>query len=356
MKTPYFIVYPAKIVENYRLMSSVLPVDRLYYATKPNGEAPTLSALIDEGANFELVCADEMEQLLSLGVKPEDMICSLPVKTAEEIRRMYALGCRYFVYDSERQYEMLCRLSPEAKKIVRINMRFTSPHDLVYGLYPEEIQEMAQRGMLPDGYTFHLAERDHWPEKLDAIFDELEKLISARGDTAPLILNLGGHYVLPQEDTQGALKKLRERVTRLKALRPDLTVIAEPGNCIVNSAYGMVTTVTETRRDDWVFTDATKNIIRNKFVDINNNLISDKEVHVEPLGEVRKCAPKRYYLLDSLCSGNIICAPVLDFEPQVGDRLIIREVGAYSICFANRFHWAGKPEITVASDAAGLDH
>ena len=77
---------------------------------------------------------------------------------------MYALGCRYFVYDSESQYELLCRLSPEAKKIVRLNMRFTSPHDLVYGLYPEEIQEMAQRGMLPDGYTFHLAERDHCPE------------------------------------------------------------------------------------------------------------------------------------------------------------------------------------------------
>ena len=64
-KTPYFIAYPAKIVENYRLMSSVLPVDRLYYATKPNGEAPTLSALIAEGANFEIICADEMEQLLS---------------------------------------------------------------------------------------------------------------------------------------------------------------------------------------------------------------------------------------------------------------------------------------------------
>ena len=337
-KTPYFVTYPQKIAANYRTMREAMPVDRLYYATKANGEAPTLSALMGAGAGFELVCADEMEYLLSLGVKVEDMICSLPVKTAREIERMYTLGCRYFVYDSERQYELLCTLAPEAKKIVRLNTRFTSPHDLVYGLYPEEIRSMAKRNMLPDGYTFYLINRDNWPEKIDAIFSELEKLISARGDSSPLILNLGGHYVLPQEDTQGALKKLCERVTRLKALRPGLTVIAEPGNCIVNSAYDMVTTVTETRRGDWVFVDA------------NRNIILDRNARVEPLGDVIKCAPRRFYFLDSLCSGHFICDLVLDFEPQVGDMLIIREVGAYSICFANRFHWTGKPEITVDPD------
>ena len=335
MKTPFYIAYPATIAENYRLMRSALPVDRLYYATKANGEEPTLSVLIKEGAGFDLVCADEMEMLLSLGVQPENMICSLPVKTAEEIERMYALGCRYFVYDSESQYELLCRLSPEAKKIVRLNMRFASPNDLVYGLYPEEIRLMAQRGILPDGYTFYIFERDNWPEKLDAVFNELEKLISARGDEAPLVLNLGGHYVLPQEDTQGSLRKLRERVTRLKALRPDLTVIAEPGGCIVNSAYHMVTTVTETRRDGWVFIDAYANLIRHW------------NVYIQPLGETKKCAPQRFYFLDSLSSGSIICNPILDFSPQIGERLLIRDVGAYSICFANNFHWTAKPEIII---------
>ena len=332
-KTPYFLAYPRKIAENYRLMCDALPVDRLYYATKANGEAITLSALISEGAGFELVCADEMEYLLSLGVRAEDIICSLPVKTEDEISRMTALGCRYFVYDSERQYDQLCTLAPKAKKIVRLNMRFCSPHDLVYGMYPEEIADMAQRGKLPDGYTFYIFERDHWTEKLDAVFDALEALIAARGDTAPLTLNLGGHYVLPCAETAEVFSRLRERAARLRAMRKDLTVIAEPGGCLVNSAYDLVTTVTETRRDGWVFTDTDANIIR------------DKNADIEPYDEIQKCAPQRLYFLDSLCSGNIVLDKIVDFAPQPGDRLIIRNVGAYSVCFANSFHWTGKPQI-----------
>ena len=229
MKTPYFIVYPDRIAANYRLMASTLPVDRLYYATKANGEAPTLSALAEAGAGFEIVCADEMEELLALGVKPENIICSLPIKTAEEIARMYALGCRCFVYDSEGQYELLQKLSPEAKKIVRLQLRFVSPHDLVYGLYPEEIADMARRGKLPDGYTFYIFERDNWVEKLNGVFDALEELMAAREDGSPLLLNLGGHYVLPSAETAAVFDTLRQRVARLRALRPGLRVIAEPG-------------------------------------------------------------------------------------------------------------------------------
>lgn len=333
MKTPYFIVYPDRIAANYRLMASTLPVDRLYYATKANGEAPTLSALAEAGAGFEIVCADEMEELLALGVKPENIICSLPIKTAEEIARMYALGCRYFVYDSEGQYELLQKLSPEAKKIVRLQLRFVSPHDLVYGLYPEEIADMARRGKLPDGYTFYIFERDNWVEKLNGVFDALEELMAAREDGSPLLLNLGGHYVLPSAETAAVFDTLRQRVARLRALRPGLRVIAEPGGCIVNTAYDMVTTVTETRNGDWVFIDANKYTFR------------DTEAVIEPYGEIEKCPPKTLYFLDSLCSGNILARQTADYAPRIGDRLIVRGVGAYSICFATNFHRTGKPGI-----------
>lgn len=124
---------------------------------------------------------------------------------------MYALGCRYFVYDSEGQYELLQKLSPEAKKIVRLQLRFVSPHDLVYGLYPEEIADMARRGKLPDGYTFYIFERDNWVEKLNGVFDALEELMAAREDGSPLLLNLGGHYVLPSAETAAVFDTLRQR-------------------------------------------------------------------------------------------------------------------------------------------------
>ena len=338
IKTPYYIAHPKRIAENYRLMRETLPVDRLYYATKANGEAPTLRALIAEGAGLEIVCADEMEHLLSLGVSAEDMICSRPVKTAEEIARMYALGCRCFVYDSESQYELLRRYSPEAKKLVRLNMRFVSPRDLVFGMYPEEIAAMARRGILPDGYTFYIFERDNWAKKLDAVFDALEALLSLHESSAKLLLDLGGHYVLPGEAEAGVYETLRERTEKLRRLHPALTVIAEPGGCIVNSAYDLVTTVTETRNGDWVFLDTDANQIRSR-------------PSIEPYDKIEKCAVRPLYFLDSLCSGNLIRIQDADYVPKTGDRLIIRSVGAYSICFSNRFHWVGKPQILVEEDA-----
>ena len=334
LKTPYYIAHPKRIAENYQLMRKTLPADRLYYATKANGEAPTLKALIAEGAGIEIVCADEMEYMLSLGVSEEDMICSRPVKTAEEISRMYALGCRYFVYDSTSQYELLREYSPGAKKIVRLNMRFVSPHDLVFGLYPEEIADMAKCGILPDGYTFYLFEHDDWALKLDGVFDALEALMSMHEDEAPLLLNLGGHYVLPTEDNEAVYEKLRERTAGLRSLHPSLTVIAEPGGCIVNNAYDMVTSVTETRNTDWVFIDTDANQIRGS-------------ARIEPYNEVEKCSARPLYFLDSLCSGNIVAVQDADYALKKGDRLIIRSVGAYSICFSNSFHWVGKPQIVV---------
>lgn len=46
LKTPFFIAYPQRIVNNYRLMCDTLPVDRLYYASKANGEAGHSQSLL----------------------------------------------------------------------------------------------------------------------------------------------------------------------------------------------------------------------------------------------------------------------------------------------------------------------
>ena len=142
MRTPYFIAYPNKILENYHIMQSILPVEEVFYSTKPNVENITFDALAKGNASFDIVKLSEMKRLVRLGVVPNKIICSLPIKNSYEIKKMYELGCRYFVYNCEQEYKKLIELAPSALKIARIKIDDKENEGIEYGLSKKELITM----------------------------------------------------------------------------------------------------------------------------------------------------------------------------------------------------------------------
>ena len=197
MKTPYFTVSPQKIVENYKMLSEALPVERVYYATKPNSEQITLRTLTEAGGAFEINSVSEMKTLLEMGVSAEDIICSLPIKTVVELSNMYSLGCRYFVYDDISEYKKLLTYSPDALKIARINICDISYGDIDYGMEINTIKRMIEDDMIPDGYTFYVLNMEKRNDIFREIGSRMEELLRQHRPEQSILINIGGNHPLP---------------------------------------------------------------------------------------------------------------------------------------------------------------
>lgn len=116
MNTPYFQFSKSKIAENWRYMKNSLSSCSLYYALKANSANGVINALIDVDASFDVASINEFDMLISKKVNPEDIICSLPVKSTEMIQHLYHRGCRYFVFDCYEELVKLREHAPESKK------------------------------------------------------------------------------------------------------------------------------------------------------------------------------------------------------------------------------------------------
>lgn len=334
MNTPFFLVNKEKIYRNYKTLQEKMPVDYVYYATKPNNERITIQTIRRMNGLYEIVSSAEMKYLLSIGVKANRVICSLPIKKEEEISTLYNFGCRYFVFDCLREYKKLCRLSPTAKKIARLSISDISDNDIGFGLTMEQMIEIINKGIIPDGYTFYLLNHERWEEKLEIIFSRIQELLELHKNRKPIIINIGGNYPLPTDENICIYNKLKDLITKMKNKYRNICFIAEPGRSVVNDAFTLITTVLDVRGND-VYLDAHSQILKiaPKFVDTSS--------------KKRFCNKHKVKFYESLCSRYALFEMEIDFEIEVGMRLELMNCGAYSICFANNFHSTGKPAISI---------
>lgn len=335
MKTPYFTVSPSKIVENYRMLAEMLPVEGVYYATKPNSENITLRTLVDIGGAFEINSANEMKILLKMGARAENIICSRPIKTTLELREMYNYGCRYFVYDDISEYKNLFNYSPEALKIARINICDISSGDIDYGMETHTIKRMIEENMIPDGYTFYVLNTKERNDIFRKICSRVEELLKLHRPDQSILINLGGNHPLPSSFSRDYYKCLYEITQKLRNVHSNIHFIAEPGRSVVNNAFDLVTTILLIK----------KNI--NIYVDAHSQILKLPPMAIYPISEVEACNPFRVSFYESLCSNYKLFDAEINFRPSPGTRLLLKSCGSYSICFANHFHSTGKPKIVI---------
>lgn len=334
MNTPYVIVYPNRIKENYKVMYECLEVDKLFYATKPNVENITFQTLAECGANFEIVSSKEMIRLIKLGVDPENIICSVPIKPIEDLKKMYSLGCRYFVYDCIQELNHLKQYCPEAKKILRLSLKSIFCDEIGYGMDIDDVMNLVKNGFIPDGYTFYVLCNNEETRKdiFAKIFDLLDSILhfhSARD----VLINIGGNFMNPKLVGDAFFTHINQLIRNIKANYKNTIFYAEPGRAIVQDAFDIVTTVL-VKKDDRVYIDAHSQIVKIPPLDVFP-FFDEKGTN----------GIKSVCFNEYLCSNYVLFEKEINFNIQEGMKLILKGCGAYSFCFANRFHSTGYPKI-----------
>ena len=122
IETPFLLIDSDTVREKVSLIGQQIKDSKVFYAVKANPDRKILKFLNDLNLGFEISSEGELEILASLGVVPERIISSNPVKSLKFLRLASSYGINYFSYDSEDEIEKLSTYAPHCNVYVRLSV------------------------------------------------------------------------------------------------------------------------------------------------------------------------------------------------------------------------------------------
>lgn len=352
IETPFLLMDREKVKEKASLIGQNIRNSKVFYAVKANPDIEVIKLADKLGMGFEIASEGELKLLSSIGVEPERIISSNPVKTFKFLKMAASYGVNYFAYDSEDEVDKMARLLPGCNVYVRLSVPNEGsewPLSKKFGVEIDKAAELlfyaGEKGLNPVGVTFHVGSQCtniyNWNSALDkarALWD-----IAERKGIKLSLLNIGGGY--PIKYTKNvidvdAIEKNADRLIREKFPR-DVKILIEPGRAVVGDAGIFVTSVIgkANRGDDnYLYID----------VGVFNGLMeSVGGITYSYIVETsRQTRYKRKWTVagPSCDSFDVIDKNVNLPEPEIGGLMLILSGGAYTISYASEFNGFSIPK------------
>lgn len=363
-QTPFFLFDLGRIRSRFERISAAFPGAGIFYAVKANNHEEVLAELAAAGSCFDVGARHEAELLLSLGVEPERMIFSAPVKLQSHIRDAYRMGIDMYVFDSEEELSKLALLAPGSKVFLRLavgNEGSFFPLSMKFGAPPSEACALMSRaselGLSPYGIAFHVGSQctrvETWREAMEVAAGVAWELHAIGIDCRAL--DIGGGFPIRYTEDVPSIEEVASSVLEIHRERFPVgtRLLVEPGRFVVGESAILATTVIgrALRGDEeWLFVD----------VSAFHGLLEAQQMNGRFPYPVRAShngtASRRYVLSGPTCDpDDTIMAEVWLPEVKVGERLYIQNVGAYSFVYATSFHGFSPPEIHMLSDGGSLE-
>lgn len=350
-KTPLLIIDLQGIKSRYLEIKYHFPQFKVYYAVKANDHIEILKTLAELGCGFEVASSQELEKVLSLGVRGDRIISSNPIKPPDFIDHCYKSGVNRFAIDSFTEVEKISKIAPRSRVYVRLvvpNEGSDWPLSKKFGVDVDmalDLLEYSQeKGLIPYGITFHVGSQcNNFRNWLIGIkrASELWQKAKLKGLRLQM-LNLGGgipvkytYEALRVEDIAYYVKGLIQKF--MPSLPHELQI--EPGRGMVGDQGIMVCRVigkAKRGEENWLYIDT----------GVFNGL-------AEALGGIRypfylekEGMLKEWTIGGISCDSMDVIARMVPLpEPEVGDYIYILSTGAYTTVYAAEFNGFPKPEV-----------
>ncbi len=349
LQTPYFSFDLAQINANYHEFLSLFPGVKVFYAMKSNSQLEVLKSLHDEGCGFEIASTGELAKLLDIGVSPAKIIYSNPVKSSSSIELAFEKGIKKFSFDSLQEVHKLAKHAPGCEVFLRIAVseygsRFSMSEK--FGVLPTEAVSLAKQavehGLKLVGVAFHVGSQAEnlaqWRTAIDEVRSVIEELheLGIRLD----FLDIGGGYpeLYNMTEVPSLGEIASEALSAVRDLPYKLDLYVEPGRRLVANAATLTVSVIarlERKEENWLFLDAGAYSGVFEAMVFQGNMRFD----IEPPPN-RNGQNTLFVLTGPTCDSldTISYSAELPDDIQEGDRLVIKNVGAYSLCFATEFN------------------
>lgn len=346
---PYLLMDKEVVAEKISIIGKGIRNSKVFYAVKANPDIEVLKLLNSLGTGFEIASEGELQMLASLGVEPERIITSNPVKTFKFLEQAVDYGVNYFAFDSTVEVDKLARYAPGCNVYVRLtvpNEGSEWPLSKKFGVEPDEAAELLlyakQKGLNPVGITFHVGSQCNnvynWHAAVDKARDVWET--AEQNGIKLRLLDIGGGYPVSYTKNVVDIQTIDRKVDKaiFQKFPADVEIFIEPGRAVVGDAGVFVSTVIgKARRGDenWLYID----------VGVFNGLM-------ESVGGIKytyvvgsRSEPKKWTVAGPSCdSFDVIDRDVELPEPEIGNRVLILSSGAYTISYASEFNGFSIPK------------
>lgn len=339
--TPKYVFSKKRIEDCFLSVCEKMQGVTIYYSLKANAEKEILGILKDANAKFEVASVGEFDILKEIGVSSDRIICGLPIKPIAWLQHMYSAGCRYFVFDNDRELDKLIYYASDSFKILRISISDLVSDSIEYGMKYENAYDLlkdSECAKYVDGLSFHISNNTRI-DNFNVVMDRIETLMPLL-KTDSQILNIGGGYRLDASDE--FYHNLQKRIERIKR-KYGVIVIAEPGNTIVNSAGSIFTKVIgiKKRKD---YTDVYIDVGKPSGLKTSNKRLPES---VNVIGKENSFEKFKYRFIDITCMHKPHFFWELNYVLEENDVIQFTGMGAYTVCLQSKFHLWEPPIIDI---------
>lgn len=356
-ETPFMVLDLEEVDYQYKSLQAALPGVKLFYALKSLSHPELVKRLKSLGCHFDLATIGEVELVESLGIKGDQCIHTHPIKKDREIKRALDFGCKRFVVDNFEEMKKFYKYAGQVELIIRVSFR--SKQAVVdlsrkFGCSLEELPvlvEMAQsNGVEVVGLSFHVGSQSLSPAtQVNAIRSSIAAM-KVMHNVKWKFLDIGGSFpVSYQEEVTPIADFCMPVMEALSELPDGVEVFAEPGRFIsAPSMIEVVSVVGKAKRGarTWYYLDdGVYGGFSGQMFDHAKYPIAPLKP-VDPMGEFFPSV-----LAGPTCDSIDVVAEDIELpEMEVGDILIGKQMGAYTIASATEFNYYPKPKIVVVED------
>ncbi len=395
LPTPFFLYSARRIDQNIetlrRAFESRHPRTEIFYASKACSTLWVLDQVRRNGINLEVNSGGELWKALKAGFAGEQLVFNGVAKTRREIEAAIEAGIRAIVVDSvfelERINEVAAELGKTASVALRVDVRVpteTHPemrtaHGGKFGVDIVDVAGLFDRAcalgpVQVRGLHLHVGSQitsvEPYVRAVEKALDLVEQLEEACGEKLEF-LDIGGGYPVPYVDKADACDPAdyfcatttpddyaAAICERLQARRPDLTLFIEPGRYVVGDAAVLVTRVEceKTKRlldasgrpvgeEHWLLLDT-------GYETLLDHTFTEWYFRAVVANRAAEASDTSFRVGGPLCdSGDVYVGdegtPYRRFPAgvSVGDIVVFRDVGAYSI--DTMTHYNGRPRAGI---------
>ena len=379
--TPLLVYSESILLQNAARLKDALPnISSLAYSIKANPNPTILWILADCGLLAEASSLGELSLALRTGIPPEKLFLGGPSKTTEAITTAINAGISAILVESATDLARVKSIAGTSESTVNVLLR-VNPSCLSSGAVlkmggiasqfgideeqlPEIIQECDEKSVRYAGLFLYAGSQHFSAEEIvdnTSYLCRLCQRLCAMGLPAPTIIDFGGGFGVPEDESQpeldlSQLKKGMERIFNQEV--KELTnlglqqTIFESGRYLVSRAGIYVASVVDVKRS------------RGKQFAILDGGINNLGIRqlmyrtFEPQLEVWKQSGQKVELttfVGPTCTPiDIVHKGIEVSDIKVGDLVVIHNFGAYSISYSP-VHFCGHPwpaEVLVRADGS----
>lgn len=357
--SPLLVIDCDIIRRQYQALAAVLPGVDLHYALKPLPDATVVRVLAGEGAWFDLATDGEVDLVRNAGIAAARCIHTHPIKRDSDIRHALDFGITTFVVDNPDEIAKFERYRDRVRLLVRV--AFRSPEAIVdlsrkFGCDADAALDLVAHAAAAcirvSGFSFHVGSQVARPDMYVQAIETCAGLIaeSKRLGLGPIeVLDIGGGFPIDYLEPVPAISEFCAPIRAALATLPaGLRIIAEPGRFICGPAgVGLSTVIGRAHRDGrwWYYLDD------GLYGTFSGQLYDHSRFPVETVhphdGPRLACV-----LAGPTCDSIDVVAEDLPMpELAIGELLVARQIGAYTIATATDFNFFPRARVVPVNVA-----